>query len=193
MRTQLSGKIPEDADKTGLRPAYYREFYFTSQVFRLSIAAENQARQQSECSILLDHRYPEAVRITAPMGAEILFYPAAIPGWAGITRRRDEYWKSTWRPATIQRARAVANGTPECETGWGWLTHGACTSGVVLFVSKSRFGNHSTRLATRCRESGSFNWNSDLSKLTATALTGHFMRQEDRFPQPITKRFIDEE
>ncbi len=64
--------IPDD-------PAYYEKFYFTPgdlgyKVFKTKFATIGVL-------ICWDQWYPEASRITALMGAEILFYPTAI-GWA---------------------------------------------------------------------------------------------------------------
>ena len=60
--------------------------------------------------ICWDQWYPEAARITALMGAEILFYPTAI-GWANTQEEPtniEQY--NAWQ--TIQRSHAVANGVP---------------------------------------------------------------------------------
>ncbi|HLH52339.1 MAG TPA: nitrilase-related carbon-nitrogen hydrolase, partial [Verrucomicrobiae bacterium] len=58
--------------------------------------------------ICWDQWYPEAARLTAMQGAEILFYPTAI-GWhpsekAALGQRQHDAWE------TIQRAHAIANG-----------------------------------------------------------------------------------
>jgi N-carbamoylputrescine amidase len=58
--------------------------------------------------ICWDQWYPEAARITALMGAQVLFYPTAI-GWH--PKEKDEWGKAqadAWR--TIQRAHSIANG-----------------------------------------------------------------------------------
>ena len=91
--------IPDD-------PSYYEKFYFTPgdlgyRVFKTKFA---------NVGILIcwDQWYPEAARITALMGAEILFYPTAI-GWATSqdeTTNQEQY--NAWQ--TIQRSHAVANG-----------------------------------------------------------------------------------
>lgn len=91
--------IPDD-------PAYYEKFYFTPgdlgyKVFKTKFATIGVL-------ICWDQWYPEASRITALMGAEILFYPTAI-GWA---TNQDEATNveqyNAWQ--TIQRSHAVANG-----------------------------------------------------------------------------------
>lgn len=91
--------IPDD-------PAYYEKFYFTPgdlgyKVFKTKFATIGVL-------ICWDQWYPEAARITALMGAEILFYPTAI-GWATSQDEAtnvEQY--NAWQ--TIQRSHAVANG-----------------------------------------------------------------------------------
>ncbi|WPQ60870.1 carbon-nitrogen hydrolase [Chitinophaga sancti] len=91
--------IPDD-------PAYYEKFYFTPgdlgyKVFKTKFATIGVL-------ICWDQWYPEAARITALMGAEILFYPTAI-GWATSqdeATNTEQY--NAWQ--TIQRSHAVANG-----------------------------------------------------------------------------------
>ncbi len=91
--------IPDD-------PAYYEKFYFTPgdlgyKVFKTKFAKVGVL-------ICWDQWYPEAARITALMGAEILFYPTAI-GWATSqdeATNTEQY--NAWQ--TIQRSHSVANG-----------------------------------------------------------------------------------
>lgn len=91
--------IPDD-------PAYYEKFYFTPgdlgyKVFKTKFATIGVL-------ICWDQWYPEAARITALMGAEVLFYPTAI-GWASSQDQdtnTEQY--NAWQ--TIQRGHAVANG-----------------------------------------------------------------------------------
>jgi len=91
--------IPDD-------PAYYEKFYFTPgdlgyKVFETKFAKVGVL-------ICWDQWYPEAARITAMMGAEILFYPTAI-GWATTQdSQTNEEQYNAWQ--TIQRSHAVANG-----------------------------------------------------------------------------------
>lgn len=91
--------IPDD-------PQYYEKFYFTPgdlgfQVFHTRHAAVGTL-------VCWDQWYPEAARLTAMKGAEILFYPTAI-GW--FPREKSEYGETqhaSWR--LIQQSHAVANG-----------------------------------------------------------------------------------
>ncbi len=93
--------IPDD-------PGYYEKFYFTPgdmgyKVFRTRFATIGVL-------ICWDQWYPEAARITAMKGAEILFFPTAI-GWAidQDEATNDEQYQA-WQ--TIQRSHSVANGVP---------------------------------------------------------------------------------
>lgn len=91
--------IPDD-------PAYYEKFYFTPGDLGYRIFQTRYAR--IGVLICWDQWYPEAARITALMGADILFYPTAI-GWAqsqdeATNQEQFEAWQ------TIQRSHAVANG-----------------------------------------------------------------------------------
>ncbi|MBS1619702.1 MAG: carbon-nitrogen hydrolase [Bacteroidetes bacterium] len=93
--------IPDD-------PGYYEKFYFTPgdmgyKVFKTKYATIGVL-------ICWDQWYPEASRITALMGAELMFYPTAI-GWAhrqNAETNAEQY--NAWQ--TIQRSHAVANGVP---------------------------------------------------------------------------------
>lgn len=91
--------IPDD-------PGFYEKFYFTPgdsgyKVFDTKFG-------KIGVLICWDQWYPEASRITALMGAEILFYPTAI-GWALSQDEEtniEQY--NAWQ--TIQRSHAIANG-----------------------------------------------------------------------------------
>ena len=91
--------IPDD-------PLYYEKFYFTPG--DLGFRAWQTRYAKIGVLICWDQWYPEAARLTAMQGAEILFYPTAI-GWhpaekAERGRQQHESWE------TIQRAHAIANG-----------------------------------------------------------------------------------
>jgi N-carbamoylputrescine amidase len=91
--------IPDD-------PLYYEKFYFTPG--DTGFRAWDTRFGRIGVLICWDQWYPEAARLTALQGAEILFYPTAI-GWhpsekAEHGARQHGAWE------TIQRAHAVANG-----------------------------------------------------------------------------------
>ncbi|MGE0441774.1 MAG: carbon-nitrogen hydrolase [Gemmatimonadales bacterium] len=91
--------IPDD-------PQYYEKFYFTPG--DLGFRAWTTRYGRIGVLICWDQWYPEAARLTAMHGAEILFYPTAI-GW--LPPEKAEYGErqqAAWE--TIQRSHAVANG-----------------------------------------------------------------------------------
>ena len=93
--------IPDD-------PGYYEKFYFTPG--DLGYRVFNTRYCRIGVLICWDQWYPEAARLTALKGAEILFYPTAI-GWDHTQDQatNDEQY-GAWQ--TIQRSHAVANGIP---------------------------------------------------------------------------------
>jgi N-carbamoylputrescine amidase len=91
--------IPDD-------PLFYEKFYFTPG--DLGFRAWDTAFGKIGVCICWDQWYPEAARLTALHGAQILFYPTAI-GWhpaekAEYGARQHAAWE------TVQRGHAVANG-----------------------------------------------------------------------------------
>ena len=169
--------IPDD-------PAYYEKFYFTPgdlgyKVFKTKYATIGTL-------ICWDQWYPEAARITALMGAEILFYPTAI-GWAKSQSEEvnnEQYY--AWQ--TIQRSHAIANGVHVVSvnrTGnenemifWG----GSFVSnpfGSILYEASHNYEEiHVQEL--------------DLSKTNEYRIHWPFLRDRriDTY-SPIEKRFID--
>ena len=93
--------IPDD-------PGYYEKFYFTPG--DLGYRVFNTRYGRVGVLICWDQWYPEAARITALMGAEMLFFPTAI-GWDERQNEKDNREQyEAWQ--TIQRAHSVANGVP---------------------------------------------------------------------------------
>jgi N-carbamoylputrescine amidase len=91
--------IPDD-------PLYHEKFYFTPG--DLGFLAWETKRGKIGVCICWDQWYPEAARLTALRGAEIIFYPTAI-GWHPSEKKEfgaAQY--SAWE--TIQRSHAIANG-----------------------------------------------------------------------------------
>ncbi len=93
--------IPDD-------PGYYEKFYFTPG----DLGFEPVDTQVGRLGVLVcwDQWYPEAARLMALAGAELLIYPTAI-GWdpadsADEQQRQREAW------ITVQRGHAIANGLP---------------------------------------------------------------------------------
>jgi N-carbamoylputrescine amidase len=95
--------IPDD-------PLYYEKFYFTPGDLGFKLWKTRYAN--IGVCICWDQWYPEAARLTALQGADILFYPTAI-GWH--PSEKAEYGPSqhdAWQ--TIQRSHAIANGCYVC-------------------------------------------------------------------------------
>jgi N-carbamoylputrescine amidase len=91
--------IPDD-------PLYHEKFYFAPG--DLGFQNWKTARGNLGVCVCWDQWYPEAARLTALRGAEIIFYPTAI-GWH--PKEKKEFGKaqhSSWE--TIQRSHAIANG-----------------------------------------------------------------------------------
>ena len=95
--------IPDD-------PQYYEKFYFTPG--DLGFRSWDTRFGRIGVLVCWDQWYPEAARLTAMSGAQILFYPTAI-GW--LPAEKAEYGaqqQAAWE--TIQRSHAIANGVYVC-------------------------------------------------------------------------------
>ncbi len=91
--------IPDD-------PLYYEKYYFTPG--DLGFQTFSTAFARVGTLVCWDQWYPEAARLTALKGAEVLFYPTAI-GWHPSEKAEFGVAQgSAWE--TIQRAHAIANG-----------------------------------------------------------------------------------
>jgi len=172
--------IPDD-------PSFYEKFYFTPgdlgyKVFKTKFATIGVL-------ICWDQWYPEGSRITALMGAEVLFYPTAI-GWAtsqdeATNKEQFDAWQ------TIQRSHAVANGVHVVSVN----RVGFEQDGAMKFWGGSFVANPLGRILYL----GSHDEEEvhveaiDLDKTDHVRTHWPFMRDRriDSYA-PITKRFIDE-
>ena len=112
--------IPDD-------PAYYEKFYFTPG----DIGFEPLQTSVGKLGVLVcwDQWYPEAARLMALAGAEVLIYPTAI-GWESTdTEDEKKRQHNAWQ--IVQRGHAVANGLPVItvnrvglEPDWTGVTNG---------------------------------------------------------------------
>lgn len=173
--------IPDD-------PAYYEKFYFTPgdlgyKVFKTKFATIG-------ILICWDQWYPEASRITALMGAEIMFYPTAI-GWATSqdeATNTEQY--GAWQ--TIQRSHAIANGLHVISVN----RVGFEQEGAMKFWGGSFIANPlGSILYQASHEKEEVNVvELDLGKTDSVRQHWPFLRDRriDSY-QPITKRFIDED
>lgn len=172
--------IPDD-------PAFYEKFYFTPG--DLGYKVFNTKFGTIGVLICWDQWYPEAARITALMGAEILFYPTAI-GWASSqdeATNTEQY--NAWQ--TIQRSHAVANGVHVVSVNRvGFEQNGAMKFWGGSFVANP-FGTILYQASHDEEEVKVIPL--DTSKTDQYRTHWPFLRDRriDSY-QPITKRFIDE-
>jgi N-carbamoylputrescine amidase len=93
--------IPDD-------PAYYEKFYFTPGDLGFHPIQTSVGRLG--VMVCWDQWYPEAARLMALQGAELLIYPTAIGYDAADTPDEQQRQRNAWQ--TVQRGHAVANGLP---------------------------------------------------------------------------------
>ncbi len=93
--------IPDD-------PAYYEKFYFTPG--DLGFHPIDTSLGRLGVMVCWDQWYPEAARLMALQGAEILIYPTAIGYAASDPHDEQQRQREAW--TTVQRGHAVANGLP---------------------------------------------------------------------------------
>ena len=90
--------IPDD-------PSFYEKFYFVPG----DLGFKTFQTRYAKIGVLIcwDQWFPEAARLTALSGADILFYPTAI-GWKPSEPKETAYYHSAWE--TVQKSHAIANG-----------------------------------------------------------------------------------
>ena len=93
--------IPDD-------PAYYEKFYFTQG--DIGFEPINTSIGKLGVLVCWDQWYPEAARIMALKGAQMLIYPTAIGFESSDTEEEKQRQLNAWR--TIQQSHAIANGIP---------------------------------------------------------------------------------
>lgn len=173
--------IPDD-------PAYYEKFYFTPgdmgyKVFKTRFATIGVL-------ICWDQWYPEASRITALMGAEILFYPTAI-GWAtsqDADTNEEQY--GAWQ--TIQRSHAVANGVHVVSVNRVGLEQ----DGAMKFWGGSFVANPFGKIIYQASHDQEETTVVEIDTAKTDQYRTHWPFMRDRridSYQPITKRYIDED
>lgn len=93
--------IPDD-------PAYYEKFYFTPG--DLGFHPIETSLGKLGVLVCWDQWYPEAARLMALQGAELLIYPTAIGYESSDTEDEQQRQREAW--TTVQRGHAVTNGLP---------------------------------------------------------------------------------
>ena len=89
-------------------PAYYEKFYFTPG--DLGFAPIKTSLGKLGILVCWDQWYPEAARLMALNGAELLIYPTAIGYESSDAEEEKQRQREAW--TTVQRGHAVANGLP---------------------------------------------------------------------------------
>ena len=119
--------IPDD-------PAYYEKFYFTPG--DLGFTPVQTSVGKLGVLVCWDQWYPEAARLMALQGAEMLIYPTAI-GWESSDMEAEKArQKESW--ITIQRGHSVANGLPVISVNRvGYEADPSGVTGGILFWGNS--------------------------------------------------------
>ena len=176
--------IPDD-------PAYYEKFYFTpgdigfhpidTSVGRLGVL------------VCWDQWYPEAARLMALQGAEMLIYPTAIGYESSDTEAEQQRQREAW--TTVMRGHAVANGLPVIAVNRvGHESDPSEQTGGIQFLGSSFVAGPQGELLYRAsdNEEESIILNIDLDHSEQVRRWWPFLRDRriDEY-KDLTKRFID--
>ena len=176
--------IPDD-------PAYYEKFYFTpgdigfhpidTSVGRLGVL------------VCWDQWYPEAARLMALQGAEMLIYPTAIGYESSDTEAEQQRQREAW--TTVMRGHAVANGLPVIAVNRvGHESDPSEQTGGIQFWGSSFVAGPQGELLYRAsdNEEESIILNIDLDHSEQLRRWWPFLRDRriDEY-KDLTKRFID--
>ena len=175
--------IPDD-------PLYFEKYYFSPgeegyKVFKTSVA-------NLGVLICWDQWYPEAARITALKGAEIIFYPTAI-GWHPSEKK--EFGKAqleAWR--TIQRSHAIANGVFVASVNRVGHEETEGTDGIEFFGNSVIYGPFGEILSEAKTQNPEIIYaDCDPKAIEETRRNWPFLRDRriDSY-KPILERVIDE-
>lgn len=130
--------IPDD-------PGFYEKFYFTPG----DLGFEPIATSVGKLGVLVcwDQWYPEAARLMALKGADMLIYPTAIGWFDGDELDEKERQKEAW--ITIQRSHAIANGIPvlSCNRVGFEKDNSGVMSGIRFWGNSFVTGAHGELLA----------------------------------------------
>lgn len=174
--------IPDD-------PLYYEKFYFTPG--DLGFRAWQTAYGKIGVLICWDQWYPEAARLTALQGAEMLFYPTAI-GWHPSEKAKyGENQHEAWE--TIQRSHAVANGCFVASVNRVGLEQPVGGDGIEFWGQSFVAGTSGEILKKAGQDETVLICEVDLGKVDVARTHWPFLRDRriDAYDD-ITKRLIDE-
>lgn len=176
--------IPDD-------PAYYEKFYFTPG--DLGFQPIRTSAGKLGVLVCWDQWYPEAARLMALAGAEVLIYPTAI-GWeSSDTQAEQERQHNAW--FTIQRGHAVANGLPVVtvnrtglEPDWTGVTGG------IQFWGQSFVAGPQGEILYQASPDGEENTVVEIDKRRTEEVRRIWPFFRDRrieYYQGLTKRYLD--
>ncbi len=176
--------IPDD-------PAYYEKFYFTPG--DLGFHPIQTSVGKLGVLVCWDQWYPEAARLMALAGAEVLIYPTAI-GWESTDDPEEKSRQhGAWQ--TIQRGHAVANGLPVItvnrvgtEPDWTGVTGG------IQFWGQSFVAGPQGEILFQASSDQAENVVLDLDKSRTEAVRRIWPFFRDRridYYEGLTKRYLD--
>ena len=175
--------IPDD-------PGFYEKFYFTPG--DLGFRPIDTSLGRLGVLVCWDQWYPEAARLMALAGAEMLLYPTAI-GWDmrddGTERERQ---RDAW--LTIQRAHAVANGLPvlSCNRVGFEAAPQAGGPGIQFWGGSFACGPQGEWLGRAGQDAETLITDIDLQRSESVRRIWPFLRDRriDAYPD-LSRRFID--
>ncbi|HEU5303972.1 MAG TPA: carbon-nitrogen hydrolase [Gemmatimonadales bacterium] len=173
--------IPDD-------PQYFEKFYFTPG--DLGFRSWDTRFGRIGVLVCWDQWYPEAARLTALSGAQILFYPTAI-GW--LPAEKEEHGaqqQAAWE--TIQRSHAIANGVYVCAVNR--VGHEGSPAGGIEFWGGSFVSDPGGRLVVKGGTGEEvLTATLDLDKVNSSRTHWPFLRDRriDAYAD-ITKRYLDD-
>ena len=178
--------IPDD-------PAYYEKFYFTPGDLDFRPISTSVGRLG--VLVCWDQWYPEAARLMALRGADLLLYPTAI-GWESADTSDEQHRQlDAWR--TVQRGHAVANGLPVVTVNR--VGHepdpSGHTAGIQFWGNSFACGPQGELLAELPTDDEAIRLvDIDLKRSEHVRRWWPFLRDRriDAFA-PLTKRYLDEE
>ena len=172
--------IPDD-------PQYYEKFYFTPG--DLGFLAWDTKFGRIGVLVCWDQWYPEAARLTALAGAQILFYPTAI-GWLPAEKaEHGAQQQAAWE--AIQRSHAIANGVYVCAVNR--VGHEGPAGGGIEFWGGSFVADPGGRIVAKAGQGEEVLVAAcDLGKVDATRTHWPFLRDRriDAYGD-LTKRYRD--
>jgi N-carbamoylputrescine amidase len=176
--------IPDD-------PRYYEKFYFTPG----DLGFKSFATSAGRIGVLIcwDQWYPEAARLTALRGADILIYPTAI-GWHPEEQEAvGLHQHAAWE--TVQRGHAIANGCFVLSVNRTGFEPDPSGAGGIQFWGQSFAAAPNGEVLVRATadEEQVLTLDIDLAQIDETRVNWPFLRDRriDAYAE-IERRFIDD-